>query len=118
VLRVESRNYPGIYLEITAEKHENPQNYRCSDQTGNFPNANIECYHYSNSLGMLIVCKRGKNMGKGITVTGSGGLCGCETLRLPHFLDNRLTETVRILALRAGRPLLSGIFLVLISVRG
>jgi hypothetical protein len=29
---------------------------------------------------------------KAIHVTGRGGLCGCETLRFPHFLDNRLTD--------------------------
>jgi hypothetical protein len=26
------------------------------------------------------------------TVTASGGLCGCWMLRIPHCLDNRLTE--------------------------
>jgi hypothetical protein len=29
---------------------------------------------------------------KAIPVTGPGGLEGCETSRLPHFLDNRLTD--------------------------
>jgi hypothetical protein len=29
--------------------------------------------------------------GKAIPVTGRGGPQGCEMLRLPHFLDNRLT---------------------------
>jgi hypothetical protein len=29
--------------------------------------------------------------GKAITVTGRGGPYGCETSRLPHFLDNWLT---------------------------
>jgi hypothetical protein len=29
---------------------------------------------------------------KAIPVTGRGGPYGCETLRLPHFLDNRLTD--------------------------
>jgi hypothetical protein len=28
--------------------------------------------------------------GKAIPVTGRGGSQGCETLRLPHFLDSRL----------------------------
>jgi hypothetical protein len=27
-----------------------------------------------------------------IPVTGRGGSLGCETSRLPHFLDNRLTD--------------------------
>jgi hypothetical protein len=30
--------------------------------------------------------------GKAIPVTGNGGPCGCETSRLPHFLDSRLTD--------------------------
>jgi hypothetical protein len=29
---------------------------------------------------------------KAIPVTGRGGPYGCETSRLPHFLDNRLTD--------------------------
>jgi hypothetical protein len=36
-----------------------------------------------------------------IPVTGGEGPWGCETLRLPHFLDSRLTDG----ALRAGSPL-------------
>jgi hypothetical protein len=30
--------------------------------------------------------------GKAIPVTGHEGSWGCETSRLPHFLDNRLTD--------------------------
>jgi hypothetical protein len=30
--------------------------------------------------------------GKAIPVTGRGGAFGCETSRLPHFLDNRPTD--------------------------
>jgi hypothetical protein len=30
--------------------------------------------------------------GKAIPVTGRGGPYGCETSRLPHFLDNRLSD--------------------------
>jgi hypothetical protein len=41
---------------------------------------------------------------KAIPVTGSGGPY-CETSRLPHCLDNRLTAAV--VSLRAGRALLS-----------
>jgi hypothetical protein len=32
------------------------------------------------------------NKGKGIPVTGREGPEGCETSRLPHFPDNRLTD--------------------------
>jgi hypothetical protein len=40
-----------------------------------------------------------KSKSKGTPVTGRGGPWGCEMLRLPHFLDNRLTyggETVSL----------------------
>jgi hypothetical protein len=33
-----------------------------------------------------------KKIGKAIPVTGRGSPLGCETSRLPHFLDNRLTD--------------------------
>jgi hypothetical protein len=35
---------------------------------------------------------------KAIPVTGHGGLLGCEMLRIPHCLDNRLTVNCEILA--------------------
>jgi hypothetical protein len=35
---------------------------------------------------------------KDILVTGLGGLYGCEMLRIPHCLDNRLTVNCEILA--------------------
>jgi hypothetical protein len=37
--------------------------------------------------------------GKAIPVTGRGGPQGCETLRLPHFLHNRLTDGGEVLSL-------------------
>jgi hypothetical protein len=40
---------------------------------------------------------RGK--GKAIPVTGRGGLQGCETSRLPHFLDNQLTNGGEVFSL-------------------
>jgi hypothetical protein len=42
--------------------------------------------------------------GKAIPVTGSGGPYGCETLRLPHFLDNRPTDGGKVVSLMR-RPL-------------
>jgi hypothetical protein len=33
-----------------------------------------------------------KVKGKAIPVTSYGGPCGCETLRLAHFLDDQLTD--------------------------
>jgi hypothetical protein len=37
-------------------------------------------------------------------VTGRGGPQGCETSRLPHFLDNRLTDDFELVSLKR-RPL-------------
>jgi hypothetical protein len=42
--------------------------------------------------------------GKSIPVTGHGGPNGCETSRIPYFLDNRLTEGVEVVNLKS-RPL-------------
>jgi hypothetical protein len=55
---------------------------------------------------------------KDIPVTNRGGPYGCETSRLPHFLDNRLTDGSEVVSLKR-RPRLypPGRFLVLISVR-
>jgi hypothetical protein len=36
--------------------------------------------------------KRKKKKGKAIPVTSCGGSQSCETSRLPHFLDNPLTD--------------------------
>jgi hypothetical protein len=58
--------------------------------------------------------------GKASPVTGLGGPLGCETSRLPHFLDSRLTDGGEVVSFKrrpAGRPLPPGRFLVLISVR-
>jgi hypothetical protein len=45
-----------------------------------------------------------KIKGKAIPVTGHGGLQSCETSRLPHFLDNRLTDGGEVVSL-TRRPL-------------
>jgi hypothetical protein len=42
--------------------------------------------------------------GKAIPVTGRGGPSGYETSRLPHFLDNRLTDGGEIVSLRRRPP--------------
>jgi hypothetical protein len=56
---------------------------------------------------------------KAIPVTGHGGPQGCETLRVPHYLDNRLTDGGKALSLTRRPPFTPpGRFLVLISVRG
>jgi hypothetical protein len=42
--------------------------------------------------------------GKAISVTGRGGPLGCDMSRLPHFLDNRLTDDGEVVSLMR-RPL-------------
>jgi hypothetical protein len=42
--------------------------------------------------------------GKSIPVAGHGGPLGCETSRLPHFLDNRLTDGEVASLTRGGPP--------------
>jgi hypothetical protein len=58
--------------------------------------------------------------GKANSVTGRGGPYGCETSRLPHFLDNRLTDGSKVVSLTLRPPFTPppGRFLILISVRG
>jgi hypothetical protein len=43
--------------------------------------------------------KRLKVKRKPIPVTGRGGLCSCETLKIPHFPDNWLTDGDEIASL-------------------
>jgi hypothetical protein len=35
-----------------------------------------------------------------ILVTGRGGLWGCETYGLPHFVENRLTDGCEVVSLK------------------
>jgi hypothetical protein len=56
--------------------------------------------------------------GKAIPVTGRGGPQGYETSRLPHFLDNWLTDGGKVVSLTRCCPLPPGRFLILMSVRG
>jgi hypothetical protein len=56
--------------------------------------------------------------GKAIPVTGRGGPYGCETSRLPDFLDNLLTDGGKVVSLTRRTHLYPpGRFLILISVR-
>jgi hypothetical protein len=64
------------------------------------------------------LCSDNAAKGKAIPVTGREGSEGCETSRLPHFLDSLLTDGVRLSAPCTGCPLPPGRFMVLISIRG
>jgi hypothetical protein len=55
---------------------------------------------------------------KVIPLIGRGGSQGCETSRLPYFLDSRLTDSGEAVNLTRRPSLAPGRFLVLISVRG
>jgi hypothetical protein len=46
-----------------------------------------------------------KSKGKVIPVTGRGGPWGCKTSRLPHFLDNRLTDGGEVVSLTRWSPI-------------
>jgi hypothetical protein len=41
---------------------------------------------------------------KAIPETGRGGPWGCETPTLPHFLDNRLTDSGEVISLKRRPP--------------
>jgi hypothetical protein len=45
-----------------------------------------------------------KKEGKVIPVTGREGRYGCETSRLPHFLDNWLTDGGEVVSLMRRSP--------------
>jgi hypothetical protein len=58
--------------------------------------------------------QKDKKKSKGILVAGRGGLQDCEISKLPHFLNNRLTDGSNVV-IRTRRP---HFIPVLISVRG
>jgi hypothetical protein len=58
-----------------------------------------------------------KRKSKVFPVTGRGGPQGCETSRLPHFLNNRLIDDGEVVS-RTRRPSFNPRNLLLISVRG
>jgi hypothetical protein len=41
---------------------------------------------------------------KATPITGRGGSQGCETSRLPHFLDNRFTDGSEVVSLTCRPP--------------
>jgi hypothetical protein len=68
--------------------------------------------HLENNSMPIGACKKKERKRKATPVTG------CETSRLPHFLDNRLTDGGEIVSLMSWLPFTTGRFLVIISDRG
>jgi hypothetical protein len=66
------------------------------------PGANLNIHVYL----LPILRMRGvvKVKGKDIPVTGHEGPEGCQTSRLPHFLDNRLTDGGEVVSLKRRPP--------------
>jgi hypothetical protein len=61
------------------------------------PNTSRERFHYRNIILYTLVQLVKK--GKAIPVSDCEGPWGCETSRLPHFLDNRLTNGGEVVSL-------------------
>jgi hypothetical protein len=71
--------------------------------------------HFPLKFKALILKTRGVLVflnGKTIPVTGRGGLYVCETSRLPHFLDNRLTDGGEVVS----RTHLPRVFLTILKI--
>jgi hypothetical protein len=51
------------------------------------------------NCGHIVSSRKFLGRGKAIPVTGLGDPYGCETSRLPHFLDNRLTDGGKVVSL-------------------
>jgi hypothetical protein len=71
----------------------------------------LVCYIYTSFETAATNIKKQVKKNKDVPVTGRGGPSGCATSRLPHFLDNWLTDDSEM-------PLTPRRLLVLISVRG
>jgi hypothetical protein len=81
-------------------------------------------YHFEYYHSTMNMCPKGNFItlilfSKATPVTSHEGPSGCETSRLPHFLDKQLIDGGKVVSL-TRRPLFTppGRFLVLISVRG
>jgi hypothetical protein len=73
--------------------------------------------HYIYNVDAVYLLLGKKVKGKAIPVTGREGLKCCELSRLPHFLDNRLTDGFKTVSLTSLTPFTLGRFLIFISFR-
>jgi hypothetical protein len=64
----------------------------------------LESTSFFPALSLFLSSYRGKKKGKAIAVTGRGGPLGCETSRLPHFVDSLLTDGREIASLKRRPP--------------
>jgi hypothetical protein len=83
---------------------------KCSESLLHHISLYIHAFKQADLNAPYIYMKK-KKKGKTIPLTGCGGPQGCEVLRLPHFLDNWLTDGGEVVSLMHWLNLL-------ISVRG
>jgi hypothetical protein len=91
----------GEYLISTTSTYFSKNTIACILMLG--ISLTVEAYSVPADVCLLIsflVCVKGK----AIPVTGHGGPDGCETSRLPHFLDNRLTDGGEVVNLTCRPP--------------
>jgi hypothetical protein len=75
----------------------------CSSETSVIFNGLRSVISEKTELFRLTILEEEKK-GKAIPVIGCGGRSGCETTRLPHFLDNRLTDGGEAVSLTRRPP--------------
>jgi hypothetical protein len=66
----------------------------------------ISFMYSSYAVQHVVEYSKGKGEGKSILETARGGPYICETSRLPHFLDNRVTDGGEVVSLTRGLPII------------
>jgi hypothetical protein len=74
--------------------------------TGSKSSQCLDSLSYLRILRILKMVYEYKSKSKAIPVTGRGGLQGCEMLRIPHSLENLLTDGGKVVSQHIGRVLL------------
>jgi hypothetical protein len=66
------------------------------------------CYYYVSFILrfkiLMAMVRKGQIKGKAVPVTGRKGPQECERSRIPHLLDNRLTDGGKVVSLTRGAP--------------